>query len=247
MKRLLLIAFVTLTMAAPGAEQVARLQSGSRPVLFVLQRNHRLTLVDPDTLAPFGAFITGGLGDGLAVRADGRMVFLLQPMPNDPHACCSLRSIDLQTRRMCVIQELGGLPPPGEMVTWAGEGVIFQPHGSGLMTADFPMAGRRSGADVIDRSTKALLRRIQPRVFFRALIIGRDGRTLFGVEDWPRGVPVRLMRIDLATGAIQREAQLKPGTQPGALEEQWSLAIADVPLDLIPRGEVTTASCASPR
>ena len=229
--------------AAALASVVCAAQTVTTPALFVLQRNHRLTVYDPATLTPFGAFITEGLGDGLSVRGDGRVVFLLQPMLHEPNACCSLRSLDLETQRMCVASELQTVLPRAEMTTPSGEIVLFQPNGTGLHMMSAPVASRRGGADVIDPKTKAILRRIQPAIFFRDLIISGDGRTLFGVEDWPRGVPVRLVRIDVATGAIDKEIRLTPRGGPGTLVEQWSLAIANVPVSALPRGEVQPRPC----
>ena len=236
-----------LTLAAAAVVSVVcaaqTAQTATTPALFVLQRNHRLTVYDPGTLTPFGAFITEGLGDGLSVRDDGRMVFLLQPMLHEPNACCSLRSLDLETRRMCVASGLQTVLPRAEMTTSSGEIVVFQPNGSGLHMMSEPVLSRRGGADLIDPKTKAILRRIQLAIFFRDLIISRDGRTLFGVEDWPRGVPVRLLRIDVATGAIDKEIRLAPREGPGALVEQWSLALANVPVTAVPRGDVQPRPC----
>ena len=233
-----------LTLAAAAlVSVVCAAQTATTPALFVLQRNHRLTVYDPATLVPFGAFVTEGLGDGLSVRDDGLMVFLLQPLLRDPNGCCSLRSLDLETRRMCVANELQTSLPRAEMSTPSGEVVVFQRNGSGLHMMIEPVSSRRGGADLIDPKTKVILRRIQPTVFFRDLIISRNGRTLFGVEDWPRGVPVRLLRIDVATGAIDKEIRLTPREGPDTLVEQWSLAVANVPVNGLPRGEVQPRPC----
>ena len=80
-------------------------QSGARTVLFALQRSERLHAFDAETLQHLGHFVTGPLGDSLGARADGRMLFLLQQSSDRVNSCCSLRTLDLATREMCVVGE----------------------------------------------------------------------------------------------------------------------------------------------
>lgn len=100
-------------------------QSATRTVLFALQRSERLHAFDAETLQHLGHFVTGPLGDSLGARTDGRMLFLLQPSRDNLNSCCSLRTLDLATREMCVVGEFaaGTIQVNGGVVT-SGQAVF---------------------------------------------------------------------------------------------------------------------------
>jgi hypothetical protein len=53
-----------------------------------------------------------------------------------------------------------------------------------------------------------------------------------------------LIRLDARTGAVIATLVLNdPKLFPGASFTVWSLAIANVPVDLIPKGETQVAAC----
>jgi DNA-binding beta-propeller fold protein YncE len=269
---LAMLAVTGFTYAAPQ-----RASEGGTPtqaVVFVLQRNNRLSVFDAKTLTLLGWFVTGGLGDGLSVRADGRVVYLLQALTAQSQlsgshypGCCSLQMLDLETRQMCFVSEpanLATLPhrpniAPADVpslpslnrrdgtrfrpeVAAAGNlVVVYERTGAGLIMV--PPERSPVGAFLVDRKTGVVTRHILPDVFFRDLVASPDGRFLYGIEDWPRGDPARFMRIDAGTGAITAERPLHPAHGSGSLVEEWSIAYADVPADLVPLGEVHPRPC----
>ncbi len=362
MKRIgaLLLAAVAL---APSLDVDGLAQSGSRTVLFALQRNHRLHAFDAQTLQHLGYFMTGPLGDSLGAREDGRRLFLLQAMSGDPNSCCSLRTIDLSTREMCWISDFansisvgpglvatgasvfnsrtlerlavprgfyqayvsrfapGGryvarvdrgpvllltdissltqrsipipesarsgdwlgsafalvasddgkgriwlvspdadaLPPPRE-VSWpdrqtrigptfaAGSDLIsFARFGSSMMQDLRGVDPATPGGAVVIPSAGGVARRIARDIYFAALVPGLDGRSLYGVEAGPlQGdpVPVRLVRLDVRSGAVTATTVLKePNAFPDASLDVWSLAIANVPADLVPKSQTPLVAC----
>ena len=99
------LVFLCLALALSASVSPGLTQGATRPVLFALQRSERLHAFDAETLQHLGHFVTGPLGDSLGARADGRMLFLLQQSSDSPNSCCSLRSLDLATREMCVVGE----------------------------------------------------------------------------------------------------------------------------------------------
>lgn len=104
------------------------------------------------------------------------------------------------------------------------------------------------GGALVIPSAGGPARRIARDIYFRDLIPGLDGRSLYGVEAGPLEgadpVPVRLVRLDVRTGAATTTFVIKDlKLFPSASFDVWSLAIANVPEKLVPRGETQLAAC----
>ena len=266
------IAALALADAAP--QRTGDADAPTHAVVFVLQRNNRLSVFDAQSLDLIGSFVTGPMGDGLSVRPDGRVVYLLQAVTpalqmrgSSYPGCCSLQALDLETRRMCFVSEpanLTTLPhrasvsvPPALSALRRPDGSSFRPTvvavgdllvayertGAGLIMSPDRDRQPPVGAFLVDPKTGTVVRHILPDVFFRDLIASHDGRFLYGIEDWPRGDPVRFMRIDAGTGAVTAERILHPARGSGGLVEEWALAYADVPAAFVPQGEVRVNPC----
>jgi hypothetical protein len=93
----------------------------------------------------------------------------------------------------------------------------------------------------VDPSTGSTVH-VASDAYFTQLIGSPDGATLFGVQDWPTDRPtVKLMRIDSRTGRVLAAKELT--SNRGQLANEWSLAFAKVPADLIPKGENAVEAC----
>jgi hypothetical protein len=104
------------------------------------------------------------------------------------------------------------------------------------------------GGAIVIPSAGGVARRIARDIYFAALIPGLDGQSLYGMEAGPLHatgpVPVRLVRLDGKTGAVMTTLLLNdPKLFPSASFDVWSLAIANVPVDLIPKGETQPVAC----
>jgi hypothetical protein len=107
-------------------------------------------------------------------------------------------------------------------------------------------AGMPGGAIVIP-SAGGAARRIAKDIYFAKLIPGADGRSLYAVEAGPLegpAKPVRLLRLDAQTGKGTTSVVLNDAALfPDAAFDVWSLALASVPENLIPRGELRPRPC----
>ncbi len=91
------------------------------------------------------------------------------------------------------------------------------------------------GAFLIDPQTGKLKAHIAPELHFAQLISSADGRTLYGIElgraNWSS---VALVRLDLETGQTLSRQELAP--------DVWSLDLANIPEELLPRGHVEAST-----
>jgi hypothetical protein len=192
MARIATVALAWLLLAATAGLTSPPGQTGTRLVLFALQRSERLHAFDAETLQHLGHFVTGPLGDSLGARADGRMLFLLQQSSDSPNSCCSLRSLDLATREMCWMSDFaaGGITMSGGLVT-AGQSVF-----DAQALAPIPVPRRRFYAylaipSVDGRHTASIDRRPGPVLVFtdtasgttRELPIPEDARQGGWIDD----------------------------------------------------------------
>jgi hypothetical protein len=104
------------------------------------------------------------------------------------------------------------------------------------------------GGAIVIPSAGGAARRIARDIHFTELIPGLDGQSLYGLEAGPLHgtdpVPVRLVKLDERTGAVTTTLVLNnPKLFPSASFDVWSLAIANVPADLVPKGEAQIVAC----
>jgi hypothetical protein len=90
------------------------------------------------------------------------------------------------------------------------------------------------GIHVIDPSN-GHVERIAPSVYVNRMVVSPDGRDLYVLQSGGRedAEPVRLMHLDARTGRTLTNIALAAG--------EWSLALAQVPYRLVPRGYVRAA------
>ena len=85
----------------------------SRNMILAASRSGVVELMDPSTLETVGRIHfdlgpqTAGL-NGVAASADGSLLYVEGPIPNEPHGCCALYSIDLATLQMKVAASVPG-------------------------------------------------------------------------------------------------------------------------------------------
>ena len=125
--------------------------------------------------------------------------------------------------------------------------VTYSRFGRSLMVDLRERAGSVPGGAIVIPSAGGAARRIAKDIYFTKLIPALDGRSLYAVEAGPLegpAKPVRLLRLDAQTGRVMTSIVLNdPALFPDAAFDVWSLALAVVPENLVPRGQVRPAAC----
>jgi hypothetical protein len=151
------------------------------------------------------------------------------------------------------------LPAPRE-VTWpdadsrvglsfvlGSDLVTYMRFGRSLMMDLRERGGAVPGGAIVIPSAGGAARRIAKEIYFTKLIPGGDGRSLYAVEAGPLegpAKPVRLLRLDAQTGKVTTSIVLNDAALfPDAAFDVWSLALANVPENLVPRGQLRPVAC----
>ena len=85
----------------------------SRTMILAAGRSGVIELIEPSTLETVGRIYTDfalqsvGL-NGVSASADGTLLYVEGPIPNEPNGCCALYSIELATLRMEVAASISG-------------------------------------------------------------------------------------------------------------------------------------------
>lgn len=190
MKRFLLLGALIVS-ASPFQSLIAQIKDG-REVILATRWNHQLIVFDARSLKELGHFIIGGVAVNPSASPDGRTLFIRQPPPSEPHACCALFSLDLATGSMC------------QIVFPSGPGVV-SPDGRLLFTQRGAV-----GVEVFDAQKLTRLPVIKGPGNY-GLSISPDGRRLFGTTVW-HGPSLDI--FDIERGALVRQLRLPDGLVP---------------------------------
>jgi hypothetical protein len=96
-------------------------------MILAASRSGVVELINPSTLETVGrihidlAPQSAGL-NGASTNADGSLLYVEAPIPNEPHGCCALYSIDLATLQMKVAASIPGSPSRNTFVV--SDGVV---------------------------------------------------------------------------------------------------------------------------
>jgi hypothetical protein len=138
----------------------------TRAVVVATTRAGQVEMFDADWLAPLGSIRIHKNAESVSASPDGRTLYIAQDKSTDSAGCCSLFSLDLETRRMCVVTSsaMFGVPSPDGRY-------LFTQHNDAAI-------------DVFDART------LLPRTTIKApgvynLQASPDGRWLFGITNWP--------------------------------------------------------------
>jgi hypothetical protein len=135
------------------------------------------------------------------------------------------------------------LPSSAHMIATDDRLLVYQPFAQWLIR-DVD-AVRSPGIFVIDPASGGLTAHLAPLLQFAQVVAGIDGQRLYGLtpEGSPDNVrndlPPRLLAVDSRTGAVLAEQQLGP--------DAWHLAVARIPVSLVPRGQVHPTACRAAR
>lgn len=190
MKRLLIsTALFILTLSA--ASTVAQAQK-TREVILATRRDHRVVIFDARTLAELGHFIVSDAVESVSASVDGHTLFIEQPPPSEPHACCALFSLDLATGSLCQL-----IFPSSPAVTSPDGRLLFTQRGA-------------VGVEMFDAKSFARLPVIKAPGNY-GLHVSPDSRWLLGTTVW-QGPSLDI--FDIERGALVRRLRLEAGLLP---------------------------------
>jgi hypothetical protein len=136
---------------------------------------------------------------------------------------------------------------PGSTFAVGTDLVTHMRFGGSLMQDARERDPKTPGGLLVIPSMGGAARRIAGAIYFAALIPGQDGRSMYGMEAGPLNgpaAPVRLLRLDARTGSVLSSIVLNDSKVfPAAWWDPWSLGLANVPSNLVPKGEVQLAAC----
>ena len=190
MKRFLLLSAL-LVSTSPFRSLFAQIKDG-REVILATRWNHQLVVLDARSLKELGHFVIGELAMTPSASPDGRTLFIQQPPPSEPHACCALFSLDLATGSMCQIV----FPSSPAVVSRDGR-LLFTQRGA-------------VGVEVFDAQKLTWLPVIKAPGNY-GLSISPDGRWLFGTTVW-QGPSLDV--FDIERGVLVRRLRLPDGLLP---------------------------------
>jgi hypothetical protein len=168
-----LLAFAVLSAQALQAQD-------ANSYILAARRSGAIEIIDPESLATIGRIHfdlppkSVGL-NGISASADGTMLYVEGPIPNDPNGCCVLYSIDLATLQTRQVADIPGTASRGAFVV--SDGITYA---AAALTSSGTLRGSNASA----------------------LNLSPDGRWLFGVGNYGRGPFVNL--YDLVQGKVLR-------------------------------------------
>ena len=186
MSALLVFVLVSITFAIlmPGLQVV----ENPRQVILATQRDHRLHVLDAQTLERLGSFEPYNLTHGVSASLDGRRLFIAQASTPDGNGCCALFSLDLETLEMCRVVEPVTTQVPSPDGRW-----LFSQRGD-------------TGVEVFDQQTGQRQTIPAPGVY--SFHPSPGGRWLIGLTNW-KGPSVDV--FDLEQMAIIRRIEIPRG------------------------------------
>jgi len=160
-------------------------------VVLAATRAGRIEIFD-DNLAPISSIGVNRNVESVTASPDGRRLYVAQENPRNSGTCCGLFSLDLETKRMCLLATgaLYGAPSP---------------DGRFLFTQG------KSGVDVFDGASLTRLTTMKAPGAYN-LQPSPDGRWLFGVTNSPKP---SLDIFDLKSGTLARRLPIPSGPATG--------------------------------
>lgn len=167
--------------------------SGQDPlVVMAATRAGRIEFFD-GALAPLAGIGVNQRVESVTASPDGRRLYLAQERERNSGDCCSLFSLDLGTRRMCLLATPAMFGVPSE-------------DGRFLFTQG------KHGVDVFDANALTRLPTMKAPGAYN-LQPSPDGRWLFGVTNWPKP---SLDIFDMKSAALARHLPIPAGPATGA-------------------------------
>ncbi len=165
-----------------------------RSVVLTATRAGRVGILDAHSLTTLGSLTVNRLAESISASPDGRTLYVAQESESTPGGCCGLFSIDLATRRMCLLvaPALYAAPSPDGRFLFTQQG--------------------NEGVDVFDARLLARLPSMKAPGAY-SLHPSPDGRWLLGMTNTPApSVDV----FDVAGGGLARRIPLPAGPAMGA-------------------------------
>ena len=159
------VACATLVTAALLASVALHAQDANRYIL-ATRRSGTIEIIDPESLATLGRIHfdlpakSVGL-NGISASADGTMLYVEGPLPDEPNGCCVLYSIDLATLQTRQVADIPGTASRAAFVT--SDGITYQAAALGGATE------------------------IKEMVRWNDMHVSPNGRSIFGVTHFPGG------------------------------------------------------------
>ena len=159
------VACATLIAGALLASIHLHAQDANRYIL-ATQRNGAIEIIDPESLATLGRIHfdlpSNSVGlNGISASADGTMLYVEGPLPDEPNGCCVLYSIDLATLQTRQVADIPGTASRAAFVT--SDGITYQAAALGGATE------------------------IKEMVRWNDMHVSPNGRSIFGVTHFPGG------------------------------------------------------------
>jgi len=159
------VACATLVTAALLASVALHAQDANRYIL-ATRRSGAIEIIDPESLATISRIHfdlpskSVGL-NGISASADGTMLYVEGPLPDEPNGCCVLYSIDLATLQTRQVADIPGTASRAAFVT--SDGITYQAAALGGATE------------------------IKEMVRWNDMHVSPNGRSIFGVTHFPGG------------------------------------------------------------
>jgi hypothetical protein len=163
------VASATLIAAALLASVALHAQDANRYIL-ATRRSGAIEIIDPESLATIGRIHfdlpakSVGL-NGISASADGTMLYVEGPLPDEPNGCCVLYSIDLATLQTRQVADIPGTASRAAFV--ASDGITYPAHDGPYLPPYrrwiFEVRRFRGPAiDVYDRLEGRIVRQLAP-------------------------------------------------------------------------------------
>lgn len=173
-------------------------ESMSEPFLVIAAGDAGVEFANPQTLDMIGRFHTGLAAYNVLAPPEGHMLVVAQPRPEEPHVCCALFALELNSREFVPLI----FPALGGRISHDGEALLTQRGNTEI--------------DVVDLKKLALAHPIGEPGKNYSIFPSPDGRFLFAVTAWPG--PASVDVFDFATKQLVHQWRVP---DPPAAHNDW--------------------------